>query len=69
MKAYAEGVRHFEKLLLDKLEELISGNFVDLSDRQNEAPSIKKIYEFVKRYPERRTVTQSPLCVMITVSA
>ena len=51
-KAYTGGVRHFEKLSLNKLEELISGNFVDLSDRQNEAPSIKKIYEFMKRYPE-----------------
>ena len=50
-KAYMGGIRHFENLSLDKLEELINGNFIDISDRQNAAPTIKEIYGFMKKYP------------------
>lgn len=52
VKAYLGGVRRFENLSLDNLEELINGNFVELSDCQNAAPSIEKIYEFMKKYSE-----------------
>lgn len=50
-KAYPGGVRHFKNLSLDKLEQLIDGNFISLSERQNDAPSVKQIYEFMKQYP------------------
>lgn len=50
-KYYPGGVRYFKNLSLDKLEQLIDGNFISLSERQNNAPSVKEIYEFMKQYP------------------
>ena len=51
VKAYYGGVRHFKYLSLDKFEQLIDGNFINLKERQNRAPSVKEIYEFMKKYP------------------
>ncbi|MBQ7493013.1 MAG: hypothetical protein IJT47_01110 [Selenomonadaceae bacterium] len=68
-RAYKGGIRRFENLSLDKLEELINGNFIDTSDRQNAAPAVKEIYEFMKntlRTP--RTAMQSRLSAMTTAS-
>lgn len=50
-RAYTGGIRRFENLPLGKLEELINSNFIDTRDRQNAAPTIKDIYEFMKKYP------------------
>src|SRR5574340_423244 len=46
------GVTHFVGLSLEKLEELIKGNFLRLDEKQNSAPTIQQFYEFMKRYPQ-----------------
>ena len=51
-EAYMGGVRHFENLSLSKLERLIECNFIDLDDRQNLAPPVREIYDFMKKYPD-----------------
>lgn len=50
-QAYLGGVRHFKNLSLDKLEKLIGNKFIDLCNRQNNAPSVREVYEFMKKYP------------------
>lgn len=45
------GVASFVSLTVEKLEELIKGNFLNLDDKQNEAPSIQEFYDFMKKYP------------------
>ena len=47
--AYMGGVRHFKNLSLDKLKQLIECDFIDLDERQNCAPSVKEIYDFMKK--------------------
>ena len=66
---YMGGVRYFKNLSLEKLEQLIECDFVDLYERQNCAPSVKEIYEFMKKYPEYTKATRSRLCATITASA
>ena len=48
---YLGGIRHFKRLNVERLTQLIDNGFVDLTDRQNEAPSIRRIYGFMKKYP------------------
>ena len=48
-EAYMGGVRHFENLSLSKLERLVEFNFIDLDERQNLAPSVREIYDFMKK--------------------
>lgn len=45
------GIRHFEGLDVIRLKMLLDENFIDPGDRQNLAPSVKEIYEFMKMYP------------------
>lgn len=45
-------VMRFDGLTLSQLEKLIEGNFIDLTESQNYAPSIGEIYDFMKKYPE-----------------
>lgn len=52
MAVYMGGVRHFKNLSLSKLEQLIECDFIDLDERQNCAPCVKEIYEFMKKYPD-----------------
>lgn len=45
---YMGGVASFERLCIWDLEELIKNNFVDLDDSQNNSPTAKEFYNFVK---------------------
>lgn len=45
-------IKRFENLSLTKLKKLIAGNFLELTDAQNAAPSIGEIYAFMKKYPK-----------------
>ena len=51
-KKYFGGVRHFNDLSLKSLERLVKENFIDLEERQNEAPSVGEIPEFMRKYPD-----------------
>lgn len=48
---YMGGVARFISLDLERLEKLIGGNFLNLDDKQNNAPPIQEFYEFMKKYP------------------
>ena len=48
---YMGGIARFVSLDLERLEGLIKNDFVNLDDKQNEAPSIQEFYEFMKKYP------------------
>jgi len=45
---YMGGIAHFEHLGIWDLEELIKNNFIDLEDSQNNSPTAKEFYEFIK---------------------
>ena len=45
---YMGGVAYFEHLSILDLEELIKNNFIDLEDSQNDSPTAKEFYEFIK---------------------
>lgn len=45
---YMGGVAGFKRLCIWELEELIKNNFIDLDDSQNDSPTAKEFYEFVK---------------------
>lgn len=49
---YRGGLKSFSFLTLDKLEQLVNEGFVDLGDRQNNAPSIDKILQFMRSNPD-----------------
>ena len=44
------GIKRFDGLSIDDLQKLLALNFADPNDRQNNAPSIAKIAEFMKKY-------------------
>jgi len=48
---YLGGIARFVSLTIERLEELIENTFVNLDDKQNEAPTIREFYEFMKKYP------------------
>jgi hypothetical protein len=48
---YLGGIARFISLTVEKLEELIKRNFLNLDDKQNEAPTIQEFYELMKKYP------------------
>ena len=48
---YSGDIRRFQRLDLNKMEELVANNFVDLSDAQNLAPTAGTFYSFLKKYP------------------
>ena len=49
---YTGGLRLFTDLDVNTLGKLIDEGFADPCERQNEAPSIKRIYNFMRQYPE-----------------
>lgn len=51
IQEYLAGTARFSGLTIETLEELIKNNFVNLDDKQNEAPTIQEFYEFMKKYP------------------
>ena len=48
---YSGDIRRFQRLDLNKMEELVANNFVDLDDTQNLAPTAGTFYSFLKKYP------------------
>ena len=51
---YTGGLRLFNNLDVNTLGKLLDEGFADPRERQNEAPSIKRIYNFMRQYPEYR---------------
>ena len=51
---YTGGLRLFTALDVNTLGKHIDEGFADPRERQNEAPSIKRIYSFMRQYPEYR---------------
>ena len=51
-KSYCGGIRHFENLSTDTLKTLLEKNFIEATERQNNAPSTEQILRFMERYPE-----------------
>ena len=49
---YTGGLRLFNNLDVNTLGKLLDEGFADPRERQNEAPSIKRIYNFMRQYPE-----------------
>ena len=47
---YSGGVRHFENLSLETLKRLLEKNFADRAEKQNWAPTIGAIVDFMKTY-------------------
>lgn len=47
---YEGGIRHFENLSFDKLKYLLKENFADRADKQNWAPAIGAIVDFMEKY-------------------
>lgn len=45
---YMGGTASFEHLDIWDLEKLIKNNFIDLDDSQNDSPTAKEFYDFVK---------------------
>lgn len=46
------GIQKFEGMDVKTLKTLIDNNFADPEDRQNLAPSIQEIYDFMEMYPK-----------------
>lgn len=46
------GIMRIECITIDQMRELIDNDFLDLEEKQNFAPRIKYIYEFMKKYPD-----------------
>ena len=51
---YTGGLRLFNNLDATTLGKLLDEGFANPRERQNEAPSIKRIYNFMRQYPEYR---------------
>ena len=45
------GIFRVERLELGVLQQLLSNNFIDSADQQNEAPTVAQIIEFLSRHP------------------
>ena len=48
---YAGGIRNFHDMSYDTLKTLVDENFVNIDDRQNDAPSIKELMEYAEAHP------------------
>jgi hypothetical protein len=51
-KDYSGGIKRFDNLNLETLENLVKENFVELDDQQNNAPSIAEMMNFMIKYPK-----------------
>ena len=48
---YVGGIRRFDGLSADKLQELADLEFLDLDEQKNNAPPAEKFLAFVQKYP------------------
>lgn len=48
------GTYRIEQVNLDTLNLLVSNNFIDLEERQNESPSVKEFMQFLEKQPSFR---------------
>lgn len=48
---YQDSIARFTSLTLARLNELINMKFADPADKQNDAPSIREIQEFMEKHP------------------
>ena len=51
---YAGGVRRFDYMPVHVLEKLVKEKFVCLKDRQNDAPTVRRFLEFMRKFPAYR---------------
>ena len=51
-KEYMGGIRRFEDLPVDKLQELADLEYIDLDSQQNDAPTAQQFLDFMRKYPE-----------------
>ncbi len=51
-RQYRGGCAYYEKITLAQLEKLVEEDLIDLSDYQNNAPTAREFYEFMKQNPE-----------------
>lgn len=49
---YMGGIRRFENLNLEKLQQLAILNFINLEEHQNYSPAVWEFIKFMKKYPE-----------------
>ena len=49
---YTGGIRRFDGLNIEQLEQLIEENFIYVNEEHNNCPSVKEIFEFMKKYPD-----------------
>ena len=49
---YTGGIRRFDGLNIEQLEQLIEENFINVNEEHNNCPSVKEIFEFMKKYPD-----------------
>ena len=54
-KEYFGGVRQFEKLTADQIDQLEKNDIINYGDKQNDAPTAREIINFVKKYPDEVT--------------
>lgn len=52
--AYRGGIQRFSQLPLEAMEELITHNFIDVQDKQNNAPSIGQFIQFLRNHSENK---------------
>lgn len=44
------GIKHFDNLMVDQLNELIVDNYIDVNECQNSSPSVGEFFEFMKKH-------------------
>lgn len=49
---YLGGARHFRGLTTDALAELLKHNFIELTEAQNDSPTVEEFSELMQRWPE-----------------
>lgn len=49
---YLGGIRYFEDLKLEALDQLVKEGYLDVEDAQNAAPTAGEIIEFIRKYPD-----------------
>lgn len=47
---YPGGIRYFHDMSYDTLKKLVEENFVNVDDKQNDAPSIKELMEYAENH-------------------
>ena len=55
------GIKGFNDLSLEKIQKLIKAKMLNMRDRQNDSPTVMKLYKFIQKYPET-TATGYVVC-------